>query len=130
MNKAHLSAIIFNDRHAKQKLEALVHPMVQQEFDYWCAQHSNHQYVIKEAAILFESESNKGLDAVICVSASVETRILRVMKRNGVSRQDVLDRMNNQWDEKKKAQLSDYIISNEEKDMLIPQVLELHETLK
>lgn len=82
----------------------------------------------KEAAILFESESNKQLDAVIGVSAPFELRLSRVMKRDNIPAKKVLERMNKQMPEEKMKRC-DYIIFNDEQQLLIPQVLELHNVI-
>ena len=130
LNRAFLSDIIFSDANAKKKLEDLVHPAVKNEFDLWCLKHSSSNYIIKEAAILFESNSHLDLDAVICVVANQETRLQRVMQRSGMSSDEVLSRMNNQWSEDKKIGLSDFVVLNGEDNLVIPQVLEIHESLK
>ncbi len=84
-------------------------------------------YIIKEAALIFESGSNKMLDKVIGVSSPLSLRIERTMKRNNISREKVIERINLQMDEAEKMNLCDYVIFNDEQQMLIPQVLQLHE---
>ena len=86
-------------------------------------------YIIKEAALLFESGSVAGLDYVIGVQTPQHLRIKRVMDRDGASRDDVLARMRRQLDENIKMRLCDFILVNDEQHLLIPQVLELHEKL-
>jgi dephospho-CoA kinase len=86
-------------------------------------------YILKEAALLFETGSAAGLDYVIGVKAPQHIRIKRVMDRDGVSREQVLSRINKQLDEEIKMKLCDFIIDNSEQELVIPQVLELHERL-
>jgi dephospho-CoA kinase len=84
-------------------------------------------YTIKEAALIFESGSNKYLDKVIGVRSPESLRIERTMKRSNLTAQQVIERMTLQMDEEEKLRLCDYVIINDEHEMLIPQVLELHQ---
>ena len=123
-----LGAIVFNDQEKLQLLNSLVHPATIRDSEQW----SNRQtspYVLKEAALLFESEAFHYLDKIIGVSAPQHLRIHRVMQRDKVNRNDVLARMNKQMDESIKMRLCDYVIYNDEQQMVIPQVLALHEQL-
>ena len=111
-DKAKIAALVFNDAAKLQLLNGIIHPRVAEHFKVWVVQNNNKPFVIKEAAILFESGSYKDCDAVILVTAPQEERIKRVMQRDNVTREQVLERIANQWDEQKKAQLSNYIIDN------------------
>jgi dephospho-CoA kinase len=84
-------------------------------------------YVIKEAALIFESGADKDLDFVIGVRSPLSLRLKRIMERDGVSEEQVKARMNSQMNEEEKLRLSKYVIVNDEQRLLIPQVLELHE---
>jgi dephospho-CoA kinase len=95
LQKEELAKIVFNNEVDLAKLNALVHPVVKQKFEDWCENQSS-ELVIKEAAILFESDAHIGLDAVICVSAIQELRIIRVQKRDGSSVEEVKSRINKQ----------------------------------
>lgn len=108
-----IAALVFADADKLSQLNAIIHPEVAKHFSDWVLAHNSEKFVIKEAAILFESGSYKNCDAVILVTAPVETRIKRVMERDNASRQSVLDRMANQWADDKKKDLSDYIVNNE-----------------
>ena len=99
-------------------------PIVKKGFIDWCFQ-INSKLVIKEAAILFESDSHIGLDAVICVVCPEEIRIERVIKRDNVNRSEVLSRIDQQMDVEKQKALSSYIIVNDGKHMVVPQVLDI-----
>lgn len=102
---------IFSDKQLLQKVNAIIHPEVGEHFQKWALSQQS-SYVIKEAAILFESESNKLCDVVIMVTAPEKKRIKRVMDRDGVSEMEVRARMDNQWSDARKIELSDYIIDN------------------
>lgn len=123
-----LASIVFNDPRKLELLNSLVHPATIRDAESWVEKQSA-PYIIKEAAIMFESGVNKMMDYVVGVSAPEELRIERVMKRDGVSRKEVLRRMQRQMDEDKKMNLCDFILVNDEKQLLIPQVLELHQKL-
>lgn len=111
-DRAKLAAVVFNDKEKLNRLNAIIHPKVRTHFTDWVKLHNNEKFIIKEAAILFESGSYKDCDSIILVTAPQEVRIQRVMERDGVSREKVLERMANQWNDEKKAALSDYSIDN------------------
>jgi dephospho-CoA kinase len=128
LNRKHIAGIVFNDEAQLAKLNALVHPAVFRAFDSWVKQISaDVPYVLKEAAVLFESSSYKLCDKTIMVTAPLELRIKRVMKRDGITREEVLNREARQFPEEKKIQLADYVLKNNESELLIPQVLKLHQ---
>jgi dephospho-CoA kinase len=127
LNRAKIAAMVFENKDLLQKLNALVHPAVGKEFIRWAAKQTDQPYVIKEAAILFESNAHKGLDYVIAVSAPEKLRIERIMQRDGVSAEQVKQRMKNQWPERKKVQLADFVVVNDDKKMVLPQVMRLHD---
>lgn len=128
LNRNYLSELAFNDDRILQKLNEIVHPVVQNYFLDWCLKQSS-EYVIKEAAILFESGTNKNLDAVICVKCSKSNRIERILKRDSVTIEQVESRMAKQWDEEKKISLSDFIIDNNDDILVTPQILKIHSEL-
>ncbi len=112
-----IASIVFNNPAKLSTLNGIIHPKVKHHFERWVAQHSDVPFVIKEAAILFESGSYKDCDAVVLVTAPKEERVRRVMLRDGVTREKVLERMGHQWDEERKAALSNYIIENVDPEM-------------
>ena len=122
LQKDTLANIVFNNTEALGKLNALVHPIVKQKFEDWCIQQST-SIVIKEAAILFESDAHLGLDAVVCVSAPETLRIERVQKRDGSSVEQIESRMSKQMPQAEKEELADFLIVNNEVQLLLPQVL-------
>ena len=128
LNRSKLAAIVFNDPAKLELLNQLVHPLTIQDAEDWMKQQVK-PYVIKEAALLFESGSVSGLDYVIGISTPKHLRIKRVMDRDGVSREEVISRMQRQIDEDIKMRLCDFVIENNEQKLVIPQVLELHQHL-
>ena len=128
LNKEKLASIVFSNSDKLQKLNSLVHPIVKEEFNNWYKKQTS-PYVIKEAAILFESNSHIGLDAVICVSAPLELRMKRLLNRDNSSKKETEKRIENQISQEEKQKLSDYIIVNDEKDLLLPQIIKIHEEL-
>jgi dephospho-CoA kinase len=127
LNRKHIAGIVFNNEAELKKLNAIVHPAVFRAFNDWVPRFKNAPYVLKEAALLFESSSYKMCDRSIMVTAPLELRIARVMLRDGLSRDEVLNREARQFSEEKKLQLADYAIKNDNTELVIPQVLALHE---
>ncbi|WP_212005852.1 dephospho-CoA kinase [Chitinophaga sp. HK235] len=128
LNRKYLGNIVFNDKNKLALLNSLVHPATIRDSNIWASQQTT-PYVLKEAALLFETESFHHLDKIIGVYAPQPLRILRVIKRDKVTRDEVLARMHKQIDERIKMRLCDYVIHNDEQQLVIPQVLALHETL-
>jgi dephospho-CoA kinase len=127
LNRKYIANIVFNDEQQLAKLNALTHPAVFRAFDNWVGQFNNEPYVIKEAALLFESTSYKMCDKSIMVTAPLDMRIKRVMQRDGITKQEVENRNSRQFTEEKKIALADYVIKNDETGLVIPQVLKLHQ---
>lgn len=126
LNRKHIAAIVFNNEAELDKLNAIVHPATFRAFDSWLPKHQNAPYILKEAALLFESDSYKMCDKTIMVAAPLEMRIKRVMLRDGLPEEEILKREARQFTEEKKLKLADYSINNNEKELVIPQVLRLH----
>lgn len=124
-----IAQIVFNDPEKLEKLNSIIHPKVSTHFKDWMHNNSAAKFVIKEAAILFESGSYKDCDEIILVTAPVESRVLRVMKRDNVTRDQVLERMRNQWNDDRKAVLSNYIINNTELDSAKSQAYSIYKYL-
>ena len=125
-----LSSIVFNNPGKLKALNAIVHPLVRQHFDQWVAENKSFPFVIKEAAILFESGSYKFCNKIITVTASEQTRIRRVTERDHVTEQEVLDRIKNQWPDSEKIAKSDYVINNENLEETKIQFQEILKKLK
>jgi len=130
IDKKKLADVIFSDDSKLRVLNAMVHPLVRKDFQKWCKLHADFPYVLKEAAILFESGAFRECDHVITVISPVELRIQRVKERDKKSRTEIDRIIANQWTDDQRLKKSDYILVNDESKMLIPQVLEIHEQLK
>ena len=107
-----LAKIVFDNPEKLQTLNAIVHPAVKSHFNNWLLQHQSNSFVIYEAAILFESGSYKNCDFVIAVTAPVDIRIERVMKRDKTTRELILKRMEAQWTDEQRISKSDFVIEN------------------
>jgi dephospho-CoA kinase len=125
LDRMELATIIFNDKTLLEKINSLVHPVVFDHFRKWVLEQTV-PYVIMEAAILFESGASKYVDKVATVQAPIEQRVERIIQRNKLSREQVMERMRNQIDDEARMKLSDYIIYNSENDMIIPAILNIH----
>lgn len=128
LNRKYIAGIVFNDRERLALLNSLVHPATIRDAENWMKKQTS-PYAIKEAALMFESESFHHVDKVIGVSAPRPLRILRAMQRDGLSREEVTARMDQQMNEEIKMRLCDYIVYNDEQRPVIPQVMTLHEEL-
>jgi dephospho-CoA kinase len=128
LDRSVLANLIFNDSSLLQQVNSLVHPIVFDRFNDWVLQ-QDAPYVIMEAAILIESGGYKLVDKVATIVAPVEERIKRVMMRNNLTREQVFERIRNQMTDEERIKVSDYIINNSERDMIIPAVLEIHNSL-
>jgi dephospho-CoA kinase len=125
LNRAFISSKIFNNKELLNGVNAIVHPVVFKDFDTWLDSHKFEPYILKEAAIMFESDSYKKVDKIIIVTAPDAIRIERSMKRDHVSYEEVSSRMSKQMPQSEKEKLADYIINNDGSELLIPQVLRL-----
>ena len=121
LNRQLLAQKIFSDPALRDKVNEIVHPRVREAFEKFCL-NSTKNLVFNEAAILIETGSYKQFDKLIVVTAPKEVRIDRVVKRDHVTKEDVLARMSNQWDDEKKVQYADVIINNDGSEPLLIQV--------
>jgi dephospho-CoA kinase len=128
LNRSWLAAQVFGQPDRIALLNSLVHPVVIADSRRWMQQQTA-PYVVKEAALFFESGSAGEMDVIVGVYAPQALRIQRVMRRDGLGRQEVLSRMQQQLDERIKMKLCDVVLRNDEQEMLLPQVLRLHEML-
>lgn len=129
ISKEKLSNIVFTDKKKLQLLNSIIHPEVKKDFIGWVKM-QNKPFVIKEAAILFESGSYKDCDLIITITAPIEERIKRVMLRDNISREKVLDRISNQWSDEERIKKSDFIIENTSLTAAYEQVNKILVSLK
>jgi len=128
LDRKKVADIVFNSPEKLKQLNTLVHPVVAADFDEFLTHQKSH-YVIKEAAILFETGGNKKCNATILVTSPLETRIARVMRRDNISREKVLERINNQWEDKLKIPLADFIINNTNWENTLIEIEAIHNHL-
>jgi len=128
LDRKYLAEIVFKDEKKLELLNSIVHPATLRDADEWINKQTA-PYAIKEAALIFESGSHQSLDYVIGVKAPVQLRLQRAMKRDNISHEEAMARINKQINEEIKMCLCDFIIINDEQQMVIPQVLALHQKL-
>ena len=130
MNRPYIASIVFSNKEKLAVLNQIIHPRVAEDYQLFCEKHKDAPYTLKEAAIMFESGTNKTMDKVILVVADKETRIKRVMQRDAISRNEVISRMDKQMSDEEKLKLADFVIDNNGVELIIPQVLAIHAQLK
>lgn len=128
LNKSFLADKIFNNQDLLSQVNAIIHPVVATHFLDW-VKNQDVSYVIKEAAILFESGSYKDCDVTILVTAPIELRLARVKKRDNATDEEIMSRINNQWSDEKKSKLADIILENIDIKTTKNSVLEIHQSL-
>ena len=125
LDRKYLSEIVFNDKKKLEILNLIVHPATLRDAEDWLNKQTT-PYAIKEAALIFESGSDKFLDIVIGVKSPLPLRLQRAMKRDNINSEEAMARIEKQMDEETKLSRCDFVIVNDEQQMIIPQVLELH----
>lgn len=124
LNRPHIAAMAFTNKKLIKQLNEIVHPAVANDFKEWVSNQTT-PYIIKEAALLFESGSYLDLDAIVTVAAPLEVRVQRTIKRDNISREAVMNRIKNQLPDEVKSSATDYVINNNGNSALLPQVLQL-----
>jgi len=128
LNRELLGKTVFNQPDKLARLNSLVHPRVALDYNQWVSEQSNAKYCLKEAALLFEAGSHQWLDKIIVVTAPDELRIQRVLQRDSHrTSKDVEHIFRSQMPQEEKVKLADYVIKNDESELVVPQVLKLHE---
>lgn len=128
LNRKYIASVVFSSPEKLELLNSLVHPATLRDAERWLSSQTT-TYAVKEAALIFESGSHRDLDLVIGVFAPPYLRIKRVMERDDISEEEVRKRMDNQIEDRIKMKLCDFIVHNDEKQLLIPQVLEIHQKI-
>jgi dephospho-CoA kinase len=129
INRKFLSGIVFNNLSLLEQLNAIIHPAVRNAFDDWCLDQQS-PYIIHEAAILFESGFYKLMDKTIAVVTDESERIERVMKRNRITEEQVRQRIRNQWTDEQRIKLADFVICNNDNELIIPQIVEIDKKIR
>jgi dephospho-CoA kinase len=128
IDKAYISSRIFSDTTLLHKLNAIIHPAVIERSNNFIKEHPG-RIVIKETALLFEAHLEKDVDKIVLVIADDKIRIRRVMQRDGITQEDVLKKIKSQLPQEEKMKKADFIIRNDEQELLIPQVLKIYNAL-
>ena len=128
LNSKKLSKIVFEDTEKLKLLNSIIHPVVAKDFKLFLNS-NNEDYIVKEAAIIFETKSENNYDKIIFIQSPLEIRIERVINRDNISREEVMKRINNQLDENLIIDKCDYVIRNENKEDLEDKVLSIHHDL-
>lgn len=129
LNREFISKSIFSNSNLLSKINSIIHPAVEQDFKGFIDRNSAHKFIIKETALLFETGIYKKVDKIILVMAALEIRLKRVKERDGLKEEEILKRISHQMPDEEKSPISDFVISNNESDALIPQVLAVYEKL-
>lgn len=129
LNRKKIASIVFNNPKQLDKLNAIVHPKVKEDFKQWLQINKDHKFIIKEVAIIFETQSEKEYDKIILVTAPKKVRISRVMKRDGLSEEKVLERIQNQLPDIDKIPKSDFVINNTNFNKTLKEVKKIHKKL-
>lgn len=130
LNREKLAQIVFNNPEKLKLLNAIIHPAVKKHFRNWIVKHKNLPFIIYEAAILFESGSYRDCDKIITVTAPMESRIQRVIKRDNTTREQVLKRINAQWADNQRTAKSDFVIENSSPEIAKSEVDKILKILK
>ncbi len=131
LNRAYIASKVFENKAELEKLNAIVHPAVALDFKNWKNEHTTAKYVIKEAALLVESGSYKQLDKLIVVTSPQKLRVERIKQRDSFrSEKEILNIISNQTSEDEKLKLANFVISNNEEKLLIPQVIEIDKKIR
>jgi len=126
LNRLLLADLIFNNSDMLEKINGIIHPKVAVHFKEWCTRHSQDPYIIHESAILFESNTYKDFQKIVAVTSPEDKRISRILNRNNMTIDRIRSIMMNQLPESEIVQRSDFVIINDDSQLIIPQVLELH----
>ncbi len=127
LDRKRVGELVFKNKDLLEKLNAIVHPHVAFHFESWIKEKLHCKFIIKEAAILFESGGNKQVDKVITVAAPEELRIKRVMDRDNITNKEVMRRIKKQLSDDEKIKMSDYVIYCNNEKLVIPQVLNIYQ---
>lgn len=129
LNRKALAALAFADKSKLSKLNDIIHPGVGERYQHWLQQHRSAPYTIREAAILIETGAHEKMDCVVLVTAPLEERLQRVLKRDSANIRLIKQRMQHQMPEVEKRKFADMVIENHDSCLMIPQILKIHQQL-
>lgn len=128
IDRKKLASKVFNDHDALQWLNSLIHPRVRKHFINWVECHQDvYPYIMQESAIMLETGFSSYFDKIVVVTCPLEERINRVLSRDNMTREQLVERMENQWPEELKVRKADYIIANDDHTLAMPQIVKLHD---
>lgn len=130
IDKDYISSKIFSDKDLLAKINSIIHSQVKLKFQDFVNQNTEQPFVFKESALIFEAQLQSNCDKIILVTAPQSLKIQRVKERDNLTEQEIFKRMQHQWDDEKKIPLADYVINNDDKTPVLPQVLRILEYLK
>lgn len=130
LNREFISGKVFENKALLEKLNSIIHPAIKLDFENFVAKQLPNTIIIKESALIFETRLYKNFKPIILVTAPIEQKIERVVKRNSTTRAEVEKRMNAQWTDEQKVPLANYVITNSNTDAVIPQVIKVLEEIK
>ncbi|WP_207423615.1 dephospho-CoA kinase [Desertivirga brevis] len=126
LNRAYLASKVFADEAELGKLNSIVHPAVFRAFDQWSLDQQNLPFVVKEAALLYESNSYKDCKYTILVTSPLHLKLKRVISRDKTSEEEIRKRMARQWSDEEKERLADFVLNNNEEHFLLPEIIKLY----
>lgn len=129
LNRSYIASKVFNDQKQLEILNGIVHPATFRAMDSWVKEQKNVPYVLKEAALLYESGSYKQCDCTILVLADEKLKVERIKQRDGITEEQIKARMSRQMSDDEKKPMADFIIINNGRELLIPQVLHIHKQI-
>lgn len=129
LNRENIARRVFGEKELLQRLNALVHPAVWKDFSRWANEQISAHYVVEEAAILFESGADRNMDITVGIFADKELRVQRAMQRDGSSREEIMMRLNSQMSEEEKMEKADIVINNDGKQLILPQIINMHNAI-
>jgi dephospho-CoA kinase len=129
LNKSYISQKIFSDVDLLKKVNAIIHREVKNDFNQFAEKHKNEKYILKESALLIEANLLTTIDKLIVVTSTLALRKERIIKRNKLSEEEINQRISQQLPDEEKVKLSDWVIENNEENLLIPQILNIHQSL-
>lgn len=129
IDRVQLASIVFNDKTHLKWLNSIIHPMVRRHFFDWVESMKHHPYIIQESAIMLETGFSSYFHKVIVVTCPLEERINRVLSRDKMTRQQIMERMQNQWTEELKVEKADILIDNSDYSLAVPQIISVHEKI-
>jgi dephospho-CoA kinase len=129
INKKYIAEKIFSDKVLLEKLNAIIHPAVGKDFDAFKKSHSEEKYIVKESALLIEAGLLKTIDKLIVVTSDITLRVERIKKRDDLTKEEIEKILKKQLSDSDKIKKADWVIENDEKNLIIPQVLKIHKSL-